>query len=336
MTLKVKESFSRELKRYPLVVVDAGVSGGSESHWLTFDKKELKLIGFEPFTREYNRLKESQGEDSNITYINSALYDRKAKLTLHLTKNERLSSVFMPNYDFLGHFPKTNRDRYELVDKIEVEVDTLDNLLSKETQKTLDFFKVDVEGAAFEVLSGAQETLRKGAVAGIQVEAEFVEKYKRQHLFPDVDLLLKRDGYELFDMRLCHWKRETGAKTGGTKGQPVHGDFLYLLNLTDFFKKIEASPQDERSVKIIKFIIICSIYSCYDFALELLSESFKRKWVDDRTHCLLQKELAKSSSILMRLPKLKGRGWLYDIIYHIYMSCYGIYRSKSKQGLGPE
>ena len=120
MKINFKNKFNNELKQFPFVIVDVGARTGPKKEWFPI-RNHLKLVGFEPCKDEYKKLKESAVETENITYIDSACYDRKTSLVLHIAKDEGLSSVFMPNYDFLRHFPESNTSGYKIKDKITAE-----------------------------------------------------------------------------------------------------------------------------------------------------------------------------------------------------------------------
>jgi FkbM family methyltransferase len=317
--------FVRELSDFPFVIVDAGAHMGPKSEWVPL-KKYLKLVGFEPNKDNYENLR----EDENMKYINSACYNKQADINLHVTKIGGLSSIFIPNYDFLEHFADENTHGYELKEKVSVGADKIDNLLSGEIRKHADIIKVDVEGAALEVLQGAEETIKNGNVVCCLIEAEFNQKYKGESLFSDVDLFLRKYDYQIFEIKPCYWKRREGTKTGGARGQLVHGDFIYFMNTKSFLKKINDLESKERAAKIIKYIVITCMYGFYDLALEIIEESHRKDFIDDRRYALVKKKVLKTSSILMRMPKLEYKGTLSNVLYHVYMLLGGIWLKRKR------
>lgn len=320
MKIRLKGKFNKDLKRFPFCIVDIGARKGPKKEWGVL-KEYLSFIGFEPEDNAYRELK----KDENTTYFNSACYNKDAEITLHVTECEGLSSIFMPNYEFLSHFPRGNTDGYALKNRIKIKADRLDNLISADKREEIDFIKIDVEGAAFQVIQGAKEILSSGIVTGLLIEAEFNEKYKGQGLFAEVDSSLRKDGYELFDIDSCYWKRSAGTKTCGARGQLVHGDFLYFLGVKRFFEKIANLSKEKKAAKVIKFITFCCLYGHYDLALELLHDSGKRDILHGDRYSILEKELVRTTSIFMRIPKLKGRGLFFDLFYHLYMAICGIW-----------
>lgn len=326
MKLDFKNRFDSELGKFPFVIVDVGALGGPKKEWAPL-KKHLKLIGFEPSEEGYRALKEKKIAD--VIYFNSACYHEKQKITLHITEHEGSSSTFMPNHDFLNHFPENNINGYRLKNSVTVNADRMDNMLDPDLRRSIDFMKVDAEGSAFEVIKGAKKILQEGLVVGLKIEAEFNEKYKNQNLFSDLDRLLREHKYQLFNVDACYWKRRVGTKTAGTRGQLVHGDFLYFIDSKEFFAKLKDYSKDAAEAKAIKFIMLSYLYGYFDFSMELLCESFKREVLDGRHYEVMKKELRKTSNFLMRIPKLKGRGVIFDLLYHGYMTLFGVWLEHS-------
>lgn len=211
---------------------------------------------------------------------------------------------------------------------IEIQADRLDSVMPDGMRGSVDMMKVDVEGCAYEVLKGSEETLAGNIVLSLDVETEFNRKYKDQHLFSDVDSLLRRYDYELVTMQECKWKRMAGLKTGGTEGQPVHAAAVYFLNLETFFRRIQDLGDEERLSKIVKFIVFCCIYGVYDIALELIEESTKRKQMPMDLVLIIRGALKKSQTISAKIPKLSGRGPAARLIYHAFMLTLGVWLEK--------
>ena len=74
-------------------------------------------------------------------------------------------------------------------------VRTLQHFCEKEGIPSIDAMKVDVEGAAWDVLSGASDLLK--SVSAVHVETEWLELFDGQRQQSDVFGLLKRAGLEM-------------------------------------------------------------------------------------------------------------------------------------------
>ena len=324
MKLQFKGSPVHSLKEFPFVVIDAGARGGLKKEWLSL-RPYLQCIGFEPDPDEFERLTQTSSKEEQLSYRPCGLWDSRQELTLHLTEKEGRSSVYFPNEKFLKHFGALNVQGYRVRQKVSMTASRLDEVLSPSERRSVDFIKVDVEGAALEILRGAEEVFKEGIVLGLRLEAEFNPKYSGQHLFSEVDQFLRPFDYQLFDVRPCRWKRKSGLKTGGVAGQLVHGDFIYFLEIDSFFRKIERLSQGERSAKTIKFVAFLCLYGIYDMALELVEEASRREIFSVRERDALRAELGKTQSILMRIPKLQGRGVFGEWVYHFWMLIAGIW-----------
>lgn len=105
--------------------------------------------GFEPIPAMFEDLNEKFG-GMNCTIYPYALSDKKGKTTFnYVVSNPAYSGLQKRRYD------RPN----EIDEKIEVETELLDNVLSENTQ--IDFMKIDVEGGEFFVLKGAQKILNR-------------------------------------------------------------------------------------------------------------------------------------------------------------------------------
>lgn len=313
------------LKRFPLVVVDVGARGGLKEAWLPL-RKFLRCIAFEPNQEEFRRLSSSHEAANQIQYYNFALWDARRRIQLHLTEQESLASAFLPNQAFLRHFDQTNTKGFQLQSReVTMEADRLDSILSDRDRTSIDYLKVDVEGAAYQVLMGSEGTLRESIVLGMRIEAEFNEKYKGQHLFSSVDSLLRHFEYELFNIKSCCWKRKAGLKTGGTNGQPIHGELTYFLNPDAFFERLRLLSNDEKAAKVTKYIVLLCLHGVYDMAYELLIVAHEQGIFGPDLMNVFRCALSKSQNFLSRLPKLKDRGLFGSVAYHAFMLLFGIW-----------
>jgi FkbM family methyltransferase len=204
-----------------LHVVDVGASGGVDPKW-EGSKIPVKWILFEPDPREYHRLKSTN--TNNFIVLNSALSNKKRKIKLNLCKKQMVSSVYTPNFDFLELFP--DKGRFEVIEKIEISADTLDNQLEINNVDEVDFIKIDTQGYELSILQGGGKYI-EGSI-GLEIEVEFEQIYKDQPLFSDIDNFIRKKGFTLFDLKRYYWKRRGAKGTGNQKGQLVFGDALYL------------------------------------------------------------------------------------------------------------
>ncbi|AEM38272.1 methyltransferase FkbM family [Pyrolobus fumarii 1A] len=163
------------------VLVDIGAFAGESSIWM-YDRVngEAKVLAFEPdpsvlealrYNIEINKL------ENNVVPLGYALSDKTGKMIL--SAQEGMSSIT---------FSTSER-------KHEVSVVTLDSILEKLSIKTVEYVKIDVEGAEVNVLRGAKRTLREyRPVMAVSV-------YHRPRDPIVIARMLQEAGYTKFSMR---------------------------------------------------------------------------------------------------------------------------------------
>jgi FkbM family methyltransferase len=117
----------------------------------------------------------------NVNLLNWAVYSKKARLKLFLPDEDlgyTMHHSLMTNYLATKYSEEIER-RY-----IEVEADTLDNLLKIRGMNKVNWIKIDVEGAEYEVLKGAKEILSANQHISILVEVHGKDTYG-----PTIELL---------------------------------------------------------------------------------------------------------------------------------------------------
>ena len=216
----------RHLRADRLRLVDIGARGGIASCWDRF-ASVLDVTAFEPESAECERLnRAARSLPYPIRYLPVAL-GRASRdgVPFHVTRWPVASSIYRPNPDFLRSFPQA--ERLFTVQEVEtIAVERLDDLARRENLQ-VDCLKIDVEGAALDVLVGADQSLQNALV--LEVEAEMNPLFEHEALFSEVDSHLRERGWALQGLRRTSWRR--GARpepsAGGLGGQIVAVDALY-------------------------------------------------------------------------------------------------------------
>jgi FkbM family methyltransferase len=136
-----------------IIALDVGAQGGFNSDKFFPSKYNIFFddILIEPIKSEAEKM-------NNKKYtINKGLWSKKEKKNLYILEN-RLgsSSMYEPNkkkFDIHG-IKKEHYKDYDVTKTIEVECDTISNMLSGLNIKNLDYLKVDTQGAELEILNG--------------------------------------------------------------------------------------------------------------------------------------------------------------------------------------
>jgi FkbM family methyltransferase len=106
---------------------------------------------------------------TNIISLNNAVYSKETKIKLYLPGEE------------LGHttYNTVMSDRAKNEDKfVEVSANTLDYLLQLNEITDVNWVKIDVEGAEFEVLKGATNVLSKSKDIALLIEIHGPDNYR--------------------------------------------------------------------------------------------------------------------------------------------------------------
>jgi FkbM family methyltransferase len=308
--------FDAEYGRHPLALVDVGARGGVKRNWAPA-ARHLRVLGFEPDRVEFDRLVESaRGTGHAREYFNVALHNQPGTLPLYLARDRGLSSMFQPDRAFLDRFPDAARFDTEAVQQIEV--DTLDNQLRARNITDIDFLKADTQGSELFVLQGAAQALTDWGV-GVEVEVEFTPLYKGQPLFADVDTFMRGAGYLLFDLKPCYWKRAAGWKAGGSYGQIVWADALYLKSVSALENSLARLPADVRKSKVLRAISVALLYGSFDYALEIGATAGDALSANERT--IIAHRLRQRGEHHGPLPPFPGRRRLASAFRRLYTLC---------------
>jgi FkbM family methyltransferase len=316
MDIFIDPQYADEYQRHPLTLVDVGARGGVKHDWQAA-RRHLRVLGFEPDRREYDRLvAAARSTGSRDAYFNVALHDRRGSIPLYLARDRGLSSIFEPDRAFLDAFPEAHR--FDLEEVENVEVDTLDDQLATRRIDDVDFIKADTQGSELFVLKGASQALARSAL-GVEVEVEFTPIYRGQPTFADVDAFMRGLGYLLFDLKPCYWKRAAGWTLGGPYGQIVWADALYLRSVPGLRDALAAMPHERRRSKVLRAISVALLYGYADYALEL-SRSFDDVLSpDDRA--LIERRLREGAEPRGPLPLFPGRRRIASALRKLWKIC---------------
>jgi FkbM family methyltransferase len=185
-----------------MLIVDVGSKGGVVPI-LKNALDETRFIAFEPLeSSESGDLKEGNfkwgGEGAKEILSNTLVWNKKTNLSFHVCRKREVSSVFLPNVEFISNF--LNPERFDIEDTLTLKADKLDNLISED----IDYIKVDAQGASFEILEGAYLHLMNNSPM-LEVELEFEPIYKNQKLFEKTTTMLRDLNYSIIHMELNHW-----------------------------------------------------------------------------------------------------------------------------------
>ena len=219
------------LKNEKLIGLDVGAQGGFNSDKFFPEKynKYFESILVDPFK---NSLRDKESKYA----INKGLWSSKGVRKLYvLNKRPQSSSMYEPDQKSLPIYDFKEKDFHLFdVSKTEmVECDTLSSSLKGLNINTLDYLKIDTQGAELEILKG----LENYRPLLIKCEVQIFPMYKKEPSWTEVTDLLYKLGYIVSD-----WKK-IGSHATRT---PVEMDMVFIPNfLIDSGKKLILEKEKE-------------------------------------------------------------------------------------------
>jgi FkbM family methyltransferase len=144
------------------------------------------VLGFECVQAECDKLNAMARESR--AYLPYAIGDGTVR-AFHECNFPMTSSLLEPNSGLLDRFQNLE-NLTQVVKKHTFATKRLDDIAEI---TGVDFLKLDVQGAELDVMNGGDRVLAEALV--VHTEVEFVEMYKGQPLFAEVDQRLRRSGF---------------------------------------------------------------------------------------------------------------------------------------------
>lgn len=188
MTTHEDEMLERFVPEKGDIVVDVGAHMGRYTIPSAKDVGQGgKVIAIEAHPGNFRLLKRNLRLNglTNVMPLNYAVYSSKARLKLYLPDEKEgytMHHSLMPGYLSTKYREKAARRH------VEVEADTLDNVLQSAGVDRVNWIKIDVEGAELEVLKGALGTLSTNKGISLLIEVHGMETYG-----PVMELLRSQD-----------------------------------------------------------------------------------------------------------------------------------------------
>jgi hypothetical protein len=174
------------------------------------------VVGFDPFSSSTagNGVDVARPDGRQVRTIATLVGDGEP-VDFRINQSGPTSSILMGNqpltlqFGLLGASLKTVEIR-------RLPTRRLDDLLQEGLlfDGEIDFIKVDVQGAAHEVLTHGLETLGRSLV--VHVEVELAEVYLKERLFGDVDRLMREAGFDLVDFYSLGRMRYSSLNASGS------------------------------------------------------------------------------------------------------------------------
>lgn len=272
------------------LVVDAGARNGMfllpESY-----TRRAKLVGFEPNAVEHQKLVANDTDAQRYfarqgvtvprfkeaRFHDCALWDNDQAHTLYHTRGTGAFTLMGPvrpmMRDVYYLYPEGHKGRrvsfYDLHAAVEststVACRRLDQLMAAD--ETVDFLKIDVEGAELRVLRGADNFLSQGRVLFIQSEFQMFPYYEEHPLLCDQHRYLADRGFRLIDLVFDHprYRRgKTDISQACERGLLFAGDAIFVRDPD----QTKMSP-----IELHRLAALALVFRFSSFGLSLLRDA---------------------------------------------------------------
>lgn len=245
--------------------IDIGSSGNLDAKWKNLEPY-INLIGFDPNEDECRRMSALPHNFRSLKYLPYAIAGDEGEHTLYKTKSIYCYSLLEPDTNWLNRF--SYGDLFEV--KGMERINTV--LLSKvEALKNfdVDIIKTDTQGLELPILSNAGDLLDKGFL--IETETGFVENYKGETTYAEIDLFMKSKDYLLFDLNINHRiPRNNHFKQESTgREQIMWCEATWMKDYVSLSEKGLINSNSLNREKVLKVLVICGLQGCIDFGYEL-------------------------------------------------------------------
>ena len=254
--LKKLENFFEIIKKFDknlkFMIAEIGAHPYGEfkevSHTLLDYFPGSKIYAFEVNKEECEKLNKICKK--GMKFFPIALGEKKETRKFYETYMPVCSSLYKPNDEFLKLYNNLNIAYFK--NTSEIETISLDEFSNSHNLGSVDFIKIDIQGAELDVFRGGRETLKKTLM--IVSEVEWVEQYINQPLFGDVSSFLKDHGFMLHKF-LGYGTRSLKPiilnenKNFGT--QFIWSDALFIRNIMNVSK---LNDQDLMKSAVLSYI----------------------------------------------------------------------------------
>ena len=185
----VKNAFGVDIPAIEVCDIGAG-SEGTDRYATLVSQGIARINGFEPDPKRFAELQAAK--HANARYFPVFLGDG-APATFHIARYPGCSSLYEADpgvIDLFNSIGASVGGNFTVTSTHPVQTTRLDDV---QGLPPIDFIKVDIQGAELDVLKHATRTLESTLV--IESEVEFIELYKKQPLFGDLQVFLRDHGF---------------------------------------------------------------------------------------------------------------------------------------------
>lgn len=248
----------------PTEVVDVGANpiDGDPPYKALLQRGLCRVTGFEPQPGALAQLEGRKGP--NERYFGHVLGDG-GPATLHVCRASGMTSLLAPDPARLGTFGSGFLlEAGEVTATQAVQTQRLDDL---DEIARVDFLKIDVQGSELAVIRNGKAKLSRAVF--VQLEISFVEIYRDQPGFGELDLELRAMGFIPHAFMAIKWVPIAPFSVRDNPRKAIHqlleADLVYCRDFTSFER------MDDRQVRHMALVAHHG-YGSFDLALRCIRE----------------------------------------------------------------
>jgi FkbM family methyltransferase len=258
-----------------LNLVDIGSSGSLDAKWQPLNSS-INLIGFDPNAEECERMSKLPHPFKSVQYLPFAIGGSKGTHTLYKTKSIYCYSLLQPNTEWLRRF--SFHDLFEQTGEEPMKTEVLDDIPAV-GKMDVDILKCDTQGLELPILKSASQTLHKAFY--VETETGFVENYKGETTYSQIDEFMRQEGFLLFDINTSHriTRDNVFRKQKGIPAQLMWCEAVWLKDYIQQARRDTAFTRVLTREKLLKSLIICALQGCIDYGYEIATLGFELKLI---------------------------------------------------------
>lgn len=176
-------------------VFDIGAYHGDFTSQVLSLNANLSVHVFEPFKESFQIIQNKFDNKSNVKINHAAVSEVSGHAQLNVNSFKETNSLLES-----GSVSGTIDLMIQNQSTEPVVVVNLDEYCRENNIESVDLIKIDTQGNSYNVLKGLTTLLSNKRVKYLYVEAEFVEIYKNEKLFSEIELLMRGYGYSIVNL----------------------------------------------------------------------------------------------------------------------------------------
>ena len=255
--LALAKLLAQYLEGYTVVDVGAHGTGEADVYMPALVTDSALVVGFEPNSTECARLNAQAG--GRRRYYPYAIGNGMPG-TFHLCRAPLTSSLLRPNQPLLIRYENL-AELCEVIEEIPIETVRLDDINGI---GSVDFLKLDIQGATLLALKSAQRILEGTLV--VHAETEFVPIYHGEALFSECEIFLRNKGFMFHHFYRIEGRRMTFGNrvVGQASSQALWADAVFVPS----FERLDTLSAPE----LVRLAwTMHTVYGACDMAMACLS-----------------------------------------------------------------